>query len=192
MRIAITGANGHLGMRLIGEICQEHSVLALVRSESAARTVRNSFADKVCCEVVDYANAEQLARATEGVTVLVHLVGIIKESGANSFYQAHEATSQALVNMLSITGSETKPHGTNSLQQIIYLSLLGVDKNSTNPCFASRAMAEEILAQASVPVTIIRVPMVLGEGDFASGSLAKRVHKRSCFILRGDSLEQPI
>ena len=66
MKIAITGANGHLGMRLIDEIHQDHKVLALVRSESAARSVREVYADSVSCLVVDYADAKALAAATQG------------------------------------------------------------------------------------------------------------------------------
>ncbi len=192
MKIAITGANGHLGMRLINEIRQDHDVLALVRSESAALSVRQVYADSVSCLVVDYADANALAAVTKGVNVLIHLVGIIKESKSNTFYQAHEATSQALVDMLAIADDSDQPSGGASLQKIIYLSLLGIDRHSKNPCFASRAIAEEILATAPVSVSIIRVPMVLGEGDYASGSLAKRVRKGTCFVLRGGSLEQPI
>ena len=108
MKIAITGANGHLGMRLIDEIHQDHKVLALVRSESAARSVREVYADSVSCLVVDYADAKALAAATQGANVLIHLVGIIKESRSNTFYQAHEATSQALVDMLALADGEIR------------------------------------------------------------------------------------
>lgn len=192
MRIAITGANGHLGMRLIRELSQQHEVLALVRSESAAKKIKDAYADLVSCSIVDYTDAEDLANATRNAEVLVHLVGIIKESGNNSFYNAHEATSQAVVDMVSARRTGSELDDAVSLQHILYLSLLGVDKQSHNLCFASRARAEEILAKAPVSVSIIRVPMVLGEGDFASRSLSNRVKKKVCFILRGSSLEQPI
>ena len=192
MKIAITGANGHLGMRLIGEIYQQHNVIALVRSESAARAISQRFADKVECKIVNYADAKALSIAAKNATVLVHLVGIIKENKFNSFYQAHEATSQALIDMCNDGKDAPSTSEHIGLQHIIYLSLLGVDEQSNNPCLASRARAEEILATAPVNVSILRVPMVLGEGDFASGSLKKRVTKSRCFILRGESLEQPI
>ena len=199
MKIAITGANGHLGLRLIGELCQEHEVLALVRSDSAAQAIQNQYPGAVSCAVVDYTNARSLAGAVKGAETLVHLVGIIKESRDNSFYEAHQATSLALVGMfdqptdsgqdITHTQEYSEPF---ALQHIIYLSLLGVDKHSNNQCFASRAEAEDVLKGAPVPVSILRVPMVLGEGDFASGSLAKKAKKKVCFILRGESLEQPI
>ena len=192
MRIAITGANGHLGMRLIRELSQHHEVLALVRSQSAANVIKDAYGDWVTCSIVDYTKAEELAKATSNTEALVHLVGIIKESGNNYFYNAHEATSQALVDMVSVPPTGTSVDEAGSLQHILYLSLLGVDKQSSNLCFASRARAEEILTKAPVSVSIIRVPMVLGEGDFASRSLSNRLKKKVCFILRGSSLEQPI
>lgn len=192
MRVAITGANGHLGMRLMRELSQQHEVFALVRSESAANAIKDACSDRVTCSIVDYTDAQDLATATQNAEVLIHLVGIIKESGNNSFYNAHEATSQALVDMLTAAKTGIGVDESASLQHIIYLSLLGVDKQSSNLCLASRARAEEILANAPVSVSIIRVPMVLGEGDFASRSLANRVKKKFCFILRGSCLEQPI
>jgi uncharacterized protein YbjT (DUF2867 family) len=192
MRVAITGANGHLGMRLMRELSEQHEVIALVRSESAAKAIKDAYAGRVSCSLVDYTNAQDLATATQNAEVLVHLVGIIKESGNNSFYQAHEATSQALVDMVTAAQTKIDVDESASLQHIIYLSLLGVDKQSSNLCFASRARAEDILAKAPVSVSIIRVPMVLGEGDFASRSLTNRVKKKFCFILRGSCLEQPI
>ena len=199
MKIAITGANGHLGQRLIGELCQQHEVLALVRSEHAVQAILARYPASVSCVVVDYTDAGSLADAIGDAEALVHLVGIIKESATNTFYQAHEATSQALVEMFEVpipadqdkTGTRTIT-GHAHLRHIVYLSLLGVDKQSDNSCFSSRAMAEDILKRAPVNVSIIRVPMVLGEGDFASASLAKRVIKKYCFVLRGASLEQPI
>jgi len=186
MKIAITGANGHLGVRLIGELFREHEIVALVRSESAVQAIRAHYGDGVSCAVVDYTDAKSLATAINDAEALVHLVGIIKESSNNAFYAAHQATSLAIVAMIGMLADPDR------LQHIVYLSLLGVDRQSTNPCFASRAAAEEILAKSQVPVSIIRVPMVLGEGDFASGSLAKKVNQKVCFILRGESLEQPI
>lgn len=182
MKIAITGANGHLGLRLIGGLNEQHpsaEVVALVRSASAAHTIESSSL-RVRVVVVDYADAVGIAAAAGDCDQLVHLVGIIKETNANSFYGAHEAPCQALVNA-----------GLGA-SQIISLGILGSRTDSTNACLKSRADAEQILLSGPIPATVIRVPMVLGPGDYASFALKKQATSPIAITFRSGSLEQPI
>ena len=43
-----------------------------------------------------------------------------------------------------------------------------------------------------IPSLVLRVPMVLGEGDYAAASLLKNARKRTALTFRGESMEQPI
>ena len=43
-----------------------------------------------------------------------------------------------------------------------------------------------------IPATVIRVPMVLGEGDYATRALSARARRSRNVVLRSSSLEQPI
>lgn len=193
MRIAITGANGHLGLKLIDRLQSEgDDVRAIVRSERAADTVRSYHPDADVC-VVDYADSADSAGLHEALRdfdVLVHLVGIIKESAGNSFERAHEAPCRALL--------EADP----GVRHVIYLGIVGTDMVGTdmvgtgsatqNACLLSRANAEAILRSATWPVSIVRVPMVLGPDDYASMSLARNARKFLVPGFRTASLEQPI
>lgn len=180
MRIAITGANGHIGLKLIAVFQQRgDEVTALVRSEKAASTITGRYPD-TDVRIVDYANGADLDSASSGCDVLIHLVGIIKESRFNSFEQAHEAPCRALAE----AGLDVK--------HIVYLGIVGTDAGSDNACLLSRARSEAILRSASVPVSILRVPMVLGPDDYASMSLARNGQKSMVFGFRTSSLEQPI
>ena len=178
-KIAITGANGHLGQRLIEKLGPEH-VVALVRSARAAASLGHWNGLDV--RTVDYADANSLGDAMCGVDVLVHLVGIIKESAANSFETAHIASSQAVVEAMD----EAK------VKRLVYLSLVGASVQSSNPCFQSRGRAEAILAGAGESRLLLRIPMVLGEGDYASFSLSRQAQRAVNFVFRAASLEQPI
>ena len=180
MRIAITGANGHLGLKLIDRLQSEgDDVRAIVRSEKAAGTVRSYHPDADVC-VVDYADSAGLHEALRDFDVLVHLVGIIKESAGNSFERAHEAPCRALL--------EADP----GVRHVIYLGIVGTDSTTQNACLLSRANAEAILRSAAWPVSIVRVPMVLGPDDYASMSLARNARKSLVPGFRTASLEQPI
>jgi uncharacterized protein YbjT (DUF2867 family) len=182
MRLLITGANGHLGIRLIRRINETRpsdEVVAIVRSEKAAASLRQE-ALGADIRVVSYTDSAGISEAGQGAEVIVHLVGIIKESATNSFEMAHEKTSAALV------------ESNLDASHIVTLGILGSDPSSTNRCFASRAAADAILHAGAIPTSVIRVPMVLGPGDYASRALAKNGTSGLALCFRSGSLEQPI
>ncbi len=187
-RILVTGANGHLGRRLIERVARDsarrHAVLAVVRSERAAQTLRELPEDAQPQTVVlDYADVEALAAAAADCSRAVHLVGIIKESGTSRYAEAHEAASHALASAADRAG----------LRHIVSLSILGSDPDSANACLASKGRAERILLDAPTPATVLRVPMVLGTGDAATRALRAQATGKVVGLVRGGAtLQQPI
>ena len=180
-KILITGANGKLGTRLILHLANQYDIRAIVRSERAKESLQRSV-DSVDIRIVDYNDVSALAMAAADCDHAVHLVGIIRQTAGSLYQSAHEGSCSTLVSAVEKTG----------LKSIVYLSLIGSDSDSGNPCFSSRGNAEKILRSASIPVVIIRVPMVLGEDDYASQSLAKKANVRYVPVLRADCAEQPI
>lgn len=187
-RVAITGANGALGRRLIERLLDGEprapGVCAVVRSERAADTLRalpDSHRPEIA--VVDYRDADGVARAIAGCTRIVHLVGILKETALARYTEAHETVTWALVRAAAAAGC----------QRIVYLSILGAEPESPNRCLASKGRAERIVLDGPVSGTVLRVPMVLGPGDPASHALRARARSSLAMLVRGGaSLEQPI
>jgi len=178
-RYAITGANGNLGVRAITTLGVDR-VRALVRSPRAKEALLETF-PTLEVFIVDYIDAASLRIALDGCEVLVHLVGIIKETQYSSYNDAHERSCEALKLGLP-----------ESIKHIVYLSIVGSAADSGNKCLASKGRAEDILLTSGVTVSILQVPMVLGEGDFASAALKKNSRKRFALTFRAESLEQPI
>jgi len=178
-RYAITGANGNLGVRSIVTLGVDQ-VRALVRSNRAKDDLLKKF-PALDVRIVDYTDADSLRVAIEGCDVVVHLVGIIKETKFSSYVDAHERSCDALVAALPDT-----------VRSIIYLSIIGSQPHSKNICLASKGRAESILMAAPVDVTVLQVPMVLGEGDYASAALNRNASKTRAMTFRATSLEQPI
>jgi len=183
----ITGANGHLGQRMIARLATHVTVTALVRSEHAAGLVRKALENKpystnVSIRVHDYTDLKKLAESLNGCRSVIHLVGIIKESANSTYVQAQEDTTQALVSAATSAG----------IERIVYVSIAGADRTSNNACLASKGRAEDILLNSLIPSLILRIPMVLGQGDYATAALERRAQSRLVMLLRGASLEQPI
>ena len=185
-RVLVTGANGNLGRRLLRRLAGEPgaSARAAVRSERAAALLRGLPEDvRPEIEILDYGDAEQLARAARGCRSAVHLVGIVRETAANRYVAAHEGTSRALARAAADSG----------LRRIVYLSILGAAAASPNPCLASKGRAERILLEAVTPTLILRLPMVLGPEDVASRALRAQALARVLPLVRGGATrEQPI
>jgi NADH dehydrogenase len=187
-RVLITGANGHLGRRLIRSLTARRPsaqpIRAVVRSRRAADALQE-FRDTPNVDVVvlDYTDATALAEAADGCEVGVHLVGIIKESSRSFYRDAHEGACEALVAAATAAGME----------RIVHLGIVGSRPDSSNACLASRGRAERILLDGPVPALVIRVPMVLGPGDYASHALRTQAQARIAALLRGGAgREQPI
>jgi uncharacterized protein YbjT (DUF2867 family) len=75
----------------------------------------------------------------------------------------------------------------------VYLSILGSRPDAGNACLASKGRAEQILLAGAVPALVLRVPMVIGEGDFVARVLRGQARARFVPLLRGGrGREQPI
>jgi uncharacterized protein YbjT (DUF2867 family) len=186
--VVVTGANGHLGGMLLRRLVSRGEagsrVRALVRSSAAAEAVSKSgSSDAVECRIVDYSDVDGIARACEGATHLVHLVGILKQTAWTRYTDAHETSVTALTRAAEKVG----------LRRIVYPSILGARPDASNACLASKGRAEEILLTRNRSATVIRLPMVLGAGDHATAALRARATAGFVPLIRGGAtLEQPI
>lgn len=181
----ITGANGNLGQRLIRRLLTEGAMItAVVRSGRAERELTRVFSatSQLRIEVIDYAETMLLAQAAYGAQYAVHLVGILKSSKNATYATAHESSCTSLSRALKDT----------SVEHITYLSILGAKPESNNACLASKGRAERILYRCPIPACTLRVPMVIGERDYASKMLTQRANLNSSVTFRAGSLEQPI
>ena len=110
------------------------------------------------------------------------MVGIIKEGAGATYRSAHEEATRSLLCAAREAG----------VGRIVYLSILGAHAASANACLASKAHAESLLLDSPIPSLVIRVPMVLGEGDYASRALTNQARRAFAFTFRAASREQPI
>ncbi len=185
----ITGANGNLGKRLITALLDnpQHRVTAVVRSQRAEQAITSlPLSDerraRLAVHILNYTDVEALRNAAQDCSRAVHLVGILKETRSASYQDAHEDSTAALLEALQDSGVE----------HLSYLSIVGSTATASNACLASKGRAEALCLDAAIPACVLRVPMVLGEGDYASFALAARARKRLSFTFRADSQEQPI
>ncbi|MBW2313151.1 MAG: NAD(P)H-binding protein [Deltaproteobacteria bacterium] len=184
-RVLVTGANGVLGRQLLRTVAGAGGrPAAVVRSESAAETLAALPGElRPTTHVVDYRDVPGLSKAMAGRELVIHLVGILKESKRSRYAAAHEEASAAVAEAAQANG----------IQRIVYLSILGSHPEAGNACLASKGRAEALLLEHPVPATVIRLPMVLGDGDMASRALRGEAQAKLLPLMAGGrSFEQPI
>jgi len=183
-RVLVTGANGALGRQLFAALAASGRAAAVVRSTAAAETLAAlPEAARPDTHVLDYADVDGLAKAMSERDLVVHLVGILKESKRSRYLDAHEKATAAVADAAARSG----------VSRVVYLSILGSAPDAHNACLASKGRAEQLLLRHEVPATVIRLPMVLGEDDQASRALRRQAQAKLLPLVGGGrSLEQPI
>jgi nucleoside-diphosphate-sugar epimerase len=157
-RIAITGANGFIGIHLVrGAAAAGREVLGVVRSPAAAARVREAGARPL--EIVGW-DPEALARALEGCSAVVHLAQIGAERGG----QSYEATN------VSFTERVLEDARRARVPRFVLFSGLGVarygmNRRCTNGYFLSKLEAEAALFRSGLEAVVFRPSYVIGPGD---------------------------
>jgi len=187
--LVVTGANGHLGLSLARRLGATGGGLpgamrAVVRSERAAATIRELPEEsRPEIHLAEPSDRAVLAETARGCSAWVHLVGILKESSAASYEDAHERSATVVREAAAEAG----------VGRIVYMSILGSKPEASNACLRSKGRAEQILLEGKVPATVLRVPMVLGPDELAAGALRGQASAPVSFLVGGGhSLEQPI
>lgn len=157
-RLAVTGASGFVGQRLVREAAARGvDVVGVVRSELGARFVSAAGGRAV---IVPDLDAAPLARAVLGAAAVVHLAQIGSERGGAT-YEAVNITGTCRV-VLAAAAAE--------IPRLVYLSGLGVAHygmvpRCTNRYFLSKLASEVELFRSGRETVVFRPSYITGPGD---------------------------
>jgi uncharacterized protein YbjT (DUF2867 family) len=154
VRIAVTGATGYVGGRLIPPLLSAgHDVVCLVRTP--AKLSDRPWADRVEVLTADLLAPEDLAESLAGCDIAFYLVHSM--GGGDGFEQADRDAAARFSEAAHAAG----------VSRIIYLGGLGVNDGSLSSHLASRHEVGRVLASSGVPVTEFRAAVVIGSGSMS-------------------------
>lgn len=155
MKVFVTGAGGFVGRSVVARLAAEgHAVRALLRPPSARALFRAESVETVEGDVTDRAAMTAAARGAEAA---IHLVGILRERGADTFEAVHVAGTENVAAACRAAGA----------RRLVYVSALGVGRGPDVPYLASKAAAEERVRGSGLDWTILRPSIIHGpRGDF--------------------------
>jgi uncharacterized protein YbjT (DUF2867 family) len=184
--VLLTGSTGFIGSRLVTALlARGHRVVCAVRHRAQSHHAGGASA---CAEWIavdftrDHDAAAWLPRLS-GVDVVVNAVGILRESGSQSFDALHVAAPRALFAACVEAG----------VRRVVQLSALGADEAAASRYHRSKREADEFLLSQPLSAAVAQPSLVFGAG----GASAHLFSTWACAPVlplpgRGDQRVQPI
>ena len=184
-KLAITGANGYLGVHTIKiAIKNNWAVNAVIRREEVINDINELGATPF---IVKDFEIESLKKAFIGCKAVIHFANVV--CGSKEVFQTINVNGMRNIIKASL---ET------DIKRIIYPSGLGVDKYgkyewATNEYFKSKKIAEQLLIDGKVPYIIFRPSYILGPKDELIPEIINQIINGVILIAgKGDIPMQPI
>lgn len=182
MKVLVTGGTGVVGRGTVTELLSRgHEVVLLARH---AKEDARQWPSGVTPHQGDVSKAASIHGAATGCEVVLHMVGIVEESGGATFDAVNV---QGTANMLA----ETTRAG---ITRFIYVSSLGAPEGESG-YHRSKAEGERLTRGFSGKWMIVRPGNVYGPGDEQISLLLRMVRSPSPVVPRigdGDQKFQPI
>ena len=119
----------------------------------------------------------------KNATHFVHLAGIGSESTTQKFQNVNIETTKTVIELCK----------KNKIKNIIYLSGLGVSKNSRSSYFISKFNAEQLIKNSGLEYTIFRPSYIVGKDDYLTKNISSQMKKKQILIPgSGKFILQPI
>ena len=158
--ITITGANGFVAKNLRNFLSKNHiKVIAIARKTFQKHHTETMVYSKTLLE-------KGLQNKLRNCDALVHLIGIGKQSSKYNFEDNVDLTK----NMIQTCKK-------SGIKKIVYISGLGVTKNSRSDYFISKYKAEQEIINSGLDYTIFRPSYIVGKKDYLSKFILKQIKK---------------
>jgi uncharacterized protein YbjT (DUF2867 family) len=149
VRILVVGASGFIGRRVVAALGADgHAVVAGVRDPAG-------FAgEAVAVDLTRDLEPADWAPRLAGVDVVINAVGILRESGRQTFDALHDRAPRALFAACAQAG----------VRKVIQISALGADADARSRYHLSKRAADRFLAATPLAWVIVQPSLVFGPG----------------------------
>lgn len=182
MKIAVTGGTGFVGKAIVSELLGEgHEVAVLARNAPESQAEDGRRPEYVQGNV---AQGEGITELLEGRDALIHLVGIIREAGQNTFDRVHREGTQNVVKASIQAG----------VKKMVHMSALGTRPDAVSQYHRSKWAGEEAVRTSGLEWTIFRPSIIFGPGDSFVNMLADAMRRSPVMPVPGGgrNLMQPV
>jgi uncharacterized protein YbjT (DUF2867 family) len=152
--VVVVGGGGFVGRHVVARLAAAgHRVL--VPTQRRERVLHLILLPTVTVVETDVHDPAALARVVRGADAVVNLVGILNESGRDTFVRAHVELPQKIIAACREAG----------VRRLIHMSALGADPDGPSAYQRSKGTAEAAVAASGLDWTIFRPSVIFGPED---------------------------
>jgi NADH dehydrogenase len=182
-KILVTGGSGFIGHAVQDELRRAFYPLHALMRPSSDPQISCRLGSRIFRSDVTDRSSMRPAFAA-GTEAVVHTVGIIDEERAGDFARIHVEGTRNVVELAREFG----------IKKLVHISAMGTRANARSTYHKTKFTAEELVAKAGVPYTILRPSVVFGEGSefLATLEMLARTPLFTPIIGSGQGKLQPI
>ena len=184
--VTIFGGSGFIGRYVVRQLAREGWVIrvAVRRPKDAQFLKPLGTVGQIVPMATRLQDADSVARAVEGVDAVINLVGILYETGKQSFEAVHVEGAKRIAEAAKAAG----------VKQLVQISAIGAAPDSPSDYARSKAAGEEAVRAAFKQAVILRPSIVFGpEDDFFNRFAAMaRISPALPLIGGGETRFQPV
>ena len=154
LRIVVIGGSGFVGRALCARLASlGHDVVVPTRSRERSRHL--ILLPTVEVVETDVHDPAKLASLVRGADAVVHLVGILNESGRETFERVHVELPRKVVAACEAT----------RVPRLLHMSSLNADPAGPSKYLRTKGEAEAIVVASPLAWTVFRPSVIFGPGD---------------------------
>lgn len=159
MQVVVTGASGFIAKNL-RKYLSDNNIKLISISRHDFKKIKNEtkFITK------NYDEKDILSKLKNS-DALIHLVGIGKQTIDNDYNQIHIELTKKIIDLCK----------KSKIKKLVYLSGLGVSKNTSLGYFISKYKAEKLIMNSKLDYTIFRPSYIVGKDDYLTKYLKKQI-----------------
>jgi len=162
LKVAITGANGFVG-RTVGKVLSKKGI-SVIRVVRKGKESSVGFGDSLISEDL---SENYLASRLQGYSALLHFIGRGRQTVDSDYQKVNVNLTKNAINLCKKA----------KIKKIIYISGLGVSRDTTFGYFISKFQAEQEIINSGINYTIFRASYIIGKDDPLSCLLFKQIKK---------------
>ena len=152
--IVVLGGTGFVGRHVVNRLVAE-GLRVLVPTRRRDNAQHLNVLPTLNVVEADVNRAEELARLAQGAAAIVNLVGILNQTGGQTFLKAHVALASNVVAACKTSG----------VRRLIHMSALHANPAGPSQYLRSKGEAETTIAASGLDWTIIEPSVIFGHED---------------------------